>query len=63
MVVVCNTNTRQSIDYTPKEDTYALNQTQFNLTIGDEYQLSVTKNDESYSNVTYLVTLYVNMFL
>lgn len=63
MVVVCNTNTRQNIDPTLKEDTYALNQTQFNLTIGDEYQLSVTKNGESYSNVTYLVTLYVNMFL
>ena len=53
MVVACNTNTRQNVDPTPKEDTYALNQTQLNLTIGDEYQLSVTKNGEAYSNVTW----------
>ncbi len=53
VVVACNTNTRQNIDPTPKEDTYALNQTQLNLTIGDEYQLSVTKNGEAYSNVTW----------
>lgn len=53
MVVACNTNARQNIDPTPKEDTYALNQTQLNLTIGDEYQLSVTKNGEAYSNVTW----------
>lgn len=53
IVVACNTNTRQNVDPTPKEDTYALNQTQLNLTIGDEYQLSVTKNGEAYSNVTW----------
>ena len=53
VVVACNTNTRQNIDPTPKEDTYALNQTQLNLTMGDEYQLSVTKNGEAYSNVTW----------
>ena len=33
------------------DDLYVLNETQLDLTIGDECQLSVTKNGESYTNV------------
>ena len=38
---------------TPKKDVYELNETQLNLTIGEEYQLSVTKNGKEYSDVTW----------
>ena len=50
MVVACNTT---KVKPTPKEDVYELNETQLDLTIGDEHQLSVTKNGEAYSNVTW----------
>jgi hypothetical protein len=38
---------------TEQKDEYKLNKTQLNLTIGDEYQLKVTKNGKTYSNVTW----------
>lgn len=38
---------------TPPEDTYALNRTTLDLTIGEQFQLSVTKNGEQYSEVTW----------
>ena len=53
LLVACNTVTKPNINPTPQEDIYALNETQLNLTIGDEYQLSVTKNGEAYSDVTW----------
>ena len=51
LLVGCKTNPVPAPN--PDDDLYVLNETQLDLTIGDECQLSVTKNGESYTNVTW----------
>ena len=49
-MVACGSNANTNAE---QKDEYKLNKTQLNLTIGEEYQLKVTKNGKAYSNVTW----------
>lgn len=48
LLASCNTSPSNT-----QGDTYELNKTKLNLTIGDEYQLTVKKNGKKYSRVTW----------